>query len=589
MLRPVALAATLCVLIGGGILYSEDYCRTCILDYHTTSISLDMPVCPVLWRVPIRDNMEFNADTGDVNGDGLDDVAIVPDDVNEGDQANGQADVNTLQVIGSNGEELWSKDLLLDKGIVGVADINNDTFAEVVITGTTADRFKIGNVHVFDKDGSQIWETEILSITDYYPVYPISIVFVDSNSDSRIELVLPPGGNPAEQGQPMQLIDNDGNVLRQYWGGLFSYSTLANVTEDEEEELLTFEMFKRIESYSTDLTANLNGKEIDWDGLDWYNHLGAIGDLDNDSYDDIISVVQDGSGGSYVNGLIAVRNIGWFDFGPVYWKKEFSKTREDMPGMPLLKDINGDGKLDVLLGADRKIYAFSYDGTQLWTLGNESFFTHSPDILSFDIDEDNHEEILFENEDTIYEVLQDGTYLPICTFAYESRLLIRKSEGLNKGLLVSGDIDGDGFAELVIEERTPTGYHVAVLSKRIEHIEAIVDCDPDTLNSRSRGKWVTCYIELPGEYDPRSIDATKILLLGSLVPELDPKYGFVKSEDSYIADHDGNGVLERMVKFSRTEVIGLLSPGVAVILNLTGELSDGTKFKGGDVIRVIDL
>ncbi|MFQ5884837.1 MAG: hypothetical protein ACE5IO_07030, partial [Thermoplasmata archaeon] len=83
------------------------------------------------------------------------------------------------------------------------------------------------------------------------------------------------------------------------------------------------------------------------------------------------------------------------------------------------------------------------------------------------------------------------------------------------------------------------------------------------------------------------IDATTILLNDVLPPELDEKYGFVTDPDSYIKDHDNDGILERMVKFDRSEVEELLSPGEEVVLTITGQLDDGMVFEGTDTIRVI--
>ncbi|MCK5291515.1 MAG: hypothetical protein KAR39_05825 [Thermoplasmata archaeon] len=122
----------------------------------------------------------------------------------------------------------------------------------------------------------------------------------------------------------------------------------------------------------------------------------------------------------------------------------------------------------------------------------------------------------------------------------------------------------------------------------IQNLQAMIDCDPDTINLKSQGKWITCYIELPPGNDPRDIDASTTLLNDVLAPELNPKYGFAKSETSYIMDHDGDGVLERMVKFNRSEVKQMLSPGDSVPLTITGKLFDGTEFEGTDEVRVMD-
>lgn len=146
--------------------------------------------------------------------------------------------------------------------------------------------------------------------------------------------------------------------------------------------------------------------------------------------------------------------------------------------------------------------------------------------------------------------------------------------------------DSEGF--LIWSYYDEKGTYVVCPRPTQETLEAEVDCFPKTLNLRSRGKWITCFIELPEGYDPMDIDASTILLNGVLRPELDPRYGFVRSADLYIVDHDGDGIPERMVKFDRSAVQEMLSPGESVLLVITGELYDGTKFQGSCVIRVID-
>ena len=123
-------------------------------------------------------------------------------------------------------------------------------------------------------------------------------------------------------------------------------------------------------------------------------------------------------------------------------------------------------------------------------------------------------------------------------------------------------------------------------------ISATIDIDPNTLNFKSKGQWITAYIQLPEEHNPEDIDATTILLNGTIQPVLDPKYDFVTNSSEYIVDHDGDGILERMVKFNRTEVASWICSDLGieydnVTLTITGKLFDGTPFEGIDTIKVL--
>jgi len=111
-----------------------------------------------------------------------------------------------------------------------------------------------------------------------------------------------------------------------------------------------------------------------------------------------------------------------------------------------------------------------------------------------------------------------------------------------------------------------------------EPIPAPIDIDPDALNLKSEGKWITCYIELPEGYDVADIDVSTVVL-NDLVP--------AESRPTGILDHDGDGILELMVKFSRSAVQGLLGTADEAELTVTGELADGTPFEGADTIKVV--
>lgn len=107
---------------------------------------------------------------------------------------------------------------------------------------------------------------------------------------------------------------------------------------------------------------------------------------------------------------------------------------------------------------------------------------------------------------------------------------------------------------------------------------ATIDFDPNTLNLKSKGKWVTVYIELLDGYDILDIDITTIMLNGQ-VPIGSHPYG--------IGDYDADSIPDLMVKFDRTAVQNILTKGNAVEIKITGKLYNTMLFIGTDYIRVI--
>ena len=127
-------------------------------------------------------------------------------------------------------------------------------------------------------------------------------------------------------------------------------------------------------------------------------------------------------------------------------------------------------------------------------------------------------------------------------------------------------------------------------------IQADVTIEPETLNLKSNGEWVTAYIELPDCYDVADIDANTVFLGDTIPAVTDAQYGFVTDHDSYLMDHDGDGILERMVKFNRTAVIAYMGTYDFIDdgdtgnhrlaeLFVTGEVA-GALFEGSDTVRV---
>ena len=113
-------------------------------------------------------------------------------------------------------------------------------------------------------------------------------------------------------------------------------------------------------------------------------------------------------------------------------------------------------------------------------------------------------------------------------------------------------------------------------------ISAQIDIDPDTLNLKSKGRWITCYIELLSGMDVKDIDVSTVK-----ISEINGNSVDIPAETHplKIGDHDSNGNQDLMIKFDRSEIEDNSNPGNAAI-GITGELKDGTVFEGYDTINV---
>ncbi|HIJ53437.1 MAG TPA: hypothetical protein HPP66_09835 [Planctomycetes bacterium] len=95
---------------------------------------------------------------------------------------------------------------------------------------------------------------------------------------------------------------------------------------------------------------------------------------------------------------------------------------------------------------------------------------------------------------------------------------------------------------------------------------------PHTLNLSSKGKWITCYIWLPEDYNVHDIDPNSVLLEDEIGAES-------------IEVYEGRQIA--LVRFSREQVQAILNIG-EVELAITGQLTDGSIFEAKNVIIVIN-
>jgi outer membrane protein assembly factor BamB len=258
-------------------------------------------------------------------------------------------------------------------------------------------------------------------------------------------------------------------------------------------------------------------------------------------------------------------NDGWLNAldisdGSLKWRHKFDR------GMGTSSTAYHDGVLFVGGARDSTVYAFNaVTGAVIWEYVADAYCWGSPAVADGTVLISCHDEYLYALDEN------DGSLLWRFLVGYRPL----SGPSVADGIVFAGNHDGVMYA--LGGGEPPSG-----------DVDATVDCDPDSLNLRSNGKWITCYVELPSGLDPRDIDPTTVLLNDVLSPNLDPKYGFVKSEESYIVDHNNDGTEERMFKFDRSEVGDMLPTGVDVVLVITGELLDGTGFEGSDTINVFN-
>jgi hypothetical protein len=123
---------------------------------------------------------------------------------------------------------------------------------------------------------------------------------------------------------------------------------------------------------------------------------------------------------------------------------------------------------------------------------------------------------------------------------------------------------------------------VKVFFDKVNEEPLFLDINPDTLNLKSRGSYITAYIELPEGYDVSNIDMStvKLNIEGSEIYAEDLPFS--------IGDYNINGVQDIMVKFDRGLVQNACNVTGPIESSLNCKAYDGTLFVGSDVFLVID-
>jgi len=121
----------------------------------------------------------------------------------------------------------------------------------------------------------------------------------------------------------------------------------------------------------------------------------------------------------------------------------------------------------------------------------------------------------------------------------------------------------------------------------VTYPEWILDINPDTVNLKSRGRWITCYIELSEGFSVTAIDPTTVMLNDTIPVD---SFWLDKPLESVIGDYDNDTIPDSMVKFDKQALIEYLkNKGITdaeATLAITGE-ANGLSFEATDTIKVV--
>lgn len=239
---------------------------------------------------------------------------------------------------------------------------------------------------------------------------------------------------------------------------------------------------------------------------------------------------------------------------------------------------------------DRNLTVMNPDGSGMIDLTSDSFddtfgwvYEMPPDVIdysrhpSFHVWGPDNDTIVFTSNRSgnfdIWSIKKDGTGL--------TQITTDSAHDYDAGF------SPDGSKIVFISERD--GQRDLYLMAPEPVIETLIDIDPDTLNRKSHGKWITVYITLPDGFDVGTIDTSSIAITSLIGETCDPQYT-QEADLSFtpqVGDRDEDGILDLTVKFDRQVLLANLCLD-DVSITIEGELTTGELFSGSDSIRIID-
>ena len=336
----------------------------------------------IAWGV---DNFGYSLATGDINGDGIDDLVVGEPYYGETEGVKGKVSLFLGNENGLDWDPIWtaiggSYDSCF--GIsVACANVNNDDYDDVIIGAKNWDSNKGkaymylgGNYDGIPLPGEASWSVSGESAGDYFGN---SVACAgDVNSDGYEDVIIGAYGFSSAKGKVYLYAGNSGGLsgtavwtasgdsLNDWFG--YSVSSAGDVNGDGLKDVLigaygysSFQGQVKLYlgnegSYLQPTAWSKSGEETD----DYYGlAITPLGDIDGDNYDDIMIGAPNydwGKGKVYKyagNGYGLAEDADW----TASWSSigEENGMKSEFGYSVLLADVNGDGFDDAIIGAPK--------------------------------------------------------------------------------------------------------------------------------------------------------------------------------------------------------------------------------------------
>jgi outer membrane protein assembly factor BamB len=370
-----------------------------------------------LWSTEIGSIFVFAVDTGDVNGDGIDDVAYGHSYLAGWDNYFGVLD-------GTDGSVIWSKtvDYPIVEGGVMIEDIDNDGDLEAIFGNRT------GQIFVRDaSNGNLEWEYNIgpVGSPTNYDMYLFSY---DIDDDSDLDLIV---GNDYGN-KYIYAFDGDSNTtmwISEELNGFPKDVSFGDVTGDGNLNIIAA-TYDRVQI----LEANDGSKCF------YYSVAGTIAtvgcaDFDDDSiFDTLAGGGAEFSGSDPSKSIWALKTVE----SPLLWEFDFGEYGNALA----IADLNQDEFMDVIAvcSVDDTAWAINgEDGTELWSwTGTENLYS----ITTGDFDYDGQIDVAVGGYDEKITALygNDGSFM----WEFTS-----PSGQIYRNCLRSSDLNDDGYWDVI--------------------------------------------------------------------------------------------------------------------------------------------